>query len=125
MASFNNRLGLVLEDFDGSYLSQILKTKKLTITISLKIAIEIAKVLDYLHKNQVIHKDIKPSNIINTQEEVVKLKDFGVASRLFQENTFFNEINTVEGTLAYMSPEQTGRMNRNLDYRTDFYYFGV
>lgn len=79
-----------------------------------------------MHQNRIIHKDIKSSNIIiNLQAEIVKLNDFGIASRLSQESPLFNNFNSVEGTLAYMSPEQTGRMNRTLDYRTDFYSLGV
>mgnify|MGYP002776989672 CR=1 FL=1 len=124
--TLNNHLALLLEDFGGESLSKFLEPEKLSITTYLNIAIQIVKALEYLHQNQIIHKDIKPSNIIiNSQTGIVKLTDFGIASQLNKETPQFINPNIVEGTLAYMSPEQTGRMNRTLDYRTDFYSFGV
>ncbi|MEG3848132.1 AAA family ATPase [Microcoleus sp. herbarium19] len=126
LQTFDHRLGLVLEDFGGESLGQVLETKKLSTISILNIAIQIVKALEYLHKNQIIHKDIKPSNIIiNSQTKQVKLTDFGIATKLNKESPQFNNPNCVEGTLAYMSPEQTGRMNRTLDYRTDFYSLGI
>ncbi|MBE9186887.1 AAA family ATPase [Microcoleus sp. LEGE 07076] len=126
LETFDQRLALVLEDFGGQSLAQLLETETLSPRANLNIAIQIVKALQYLHSQQIIHKDIKPSNIIiNYQTKQVKLTDFGIATKLNKENPQFNNPNSVEGTLAYMSPEQTGRMNRSLDYRTDFYSLGI
>ncbi|MEG5140403.1 AAA family ATPase, partial [Microcoleus sp. A6-D4] len=75
---------------------------------------------------RIIHKDIKPANIlINPETKQVKLIDFSIASLLPRETQTLVNPNVLEGTLAYISPEQTGRMNRGIDYRTDFYSLGV
>ncbi|MEG3933094.1 AAA family ATPase [Microcoleus sp. T3_B1] len=126
LETFDHRLGIVLEDFGGESLAKLLERETLSLPANLHLAIQIVKALQYLHFHHIIHKDIKPSNIIiNSQTKQVKLTDFGIATKLNKENPQFNNPNSVEGTLAYMSPEQTGRMNRTLDYRTDFYSLGI
>ena len=88
--------------------------------------INLAQILGELHAQQIIHKDIKPHNIlIDPDSGEAKLIDFSISSRLDKENPTLSNPNLLEGTLAYMSPEQTGRMNRAVDYRTDFYSLGV
>ncbi|HEY9302029.1 MAG TPA: AAA family ATPase, partial [Phormidium sp.] len=79
-----------------------------------------------IHKANIIHKDINPSNIVyNPQTKQLKIIDFGISTQLTRETPILKNPNVLEGTLAYISPEQTGRMNRALDYRTDFYSLGV
>ncbi|MEL7354869.1 MAG: protein kinase, partial [Cyanobacteria bacterium J06560_5] len=74
----------------------------------------------------IIHKDIKPDNIlIHPETSQIKLIDFSIACLLTKERKAFMDPGDLEGTLAYMAPEQTGRMNRGIDYRSDFYAFGI
>lgn len=117
---------LVLEDFGGISLHSFLADKKLSLVSFLDIAIQLALCLISLHTHQIIHKDIKASNIIiNPESGIVKLTDFSIASRNQHSTVQPVSLNKLEGTLAYISPEQTGRMNRAVDYRTDFYSLGV
>ena len=123
--SYQNRLALVYEDFGGQSLKRLLKQPLLPIAF-LSIAVQLAQALLSLHQHGILHKDIKPANIIfNPQTGQVKLTDFSIASRLDQEMPQITNPNQLEGTLAYMSPEQTGRMNRSVDYRSDFYSLGI
>ncbi|MBD3561022.1 serine/threonine-protein kinase PknK, partial [Planktothrix sp. FACHB-1355] len=122
----NNGLALILEDFSGISLKYFLNNQKIGIIKFIKIAIQLASTIGHLHQNKIIHKDIKPQNIIiNDRTGQVKIIDFSIASSLSRENQNLSNPNLLEGTLAYMSPEQTGRMNRSIDYRTDFYSLGV
>ena len=92
----------------------------------LAIATQLSEVLHYLSQKRIIHKDIKPSNIlIHPETGLVKLIDFSISSVLPKEQQQLTNPNLLEGSLAYISPEQTGRMNRGIDYRTDFYSLGV
>jgi predicted ATPase/signal transduction histidine kinase/tRNA A-37 threonylcarbamoyl transferase component Bud32 len=127
LEDFQNCITLVLEDIEGQNLKQYIDNHiKLNIINCLKIAIQIADIIASLHEQHIIHKDIKPQNIIiNPKSLQVKITDFSIASRLSKENAIISNPNLLKGTLAYMSPEQTGRMNRSIDYRTDFYSLGV
>jgi serine/threonine protein kinase len=123
---YDNSLVIVLEDFGGQSLDIFLKSQPFTLLEFLQIAIQIAEALAGIHQANIIHKDINPSNIIfNPATGQVKIIDFGISSIFTKETPVLKNPNVLEGTLPYISPEQTGRMNRWLDYRTDFYSLGV
>lgn len=83
-------------------------------------------ILGRIHQQQIMHKDINPTNIVwNPETHQVKIIDFGISTELSREQPEIRNPNVLEGTLAYMSPEQTGRMNRAMDYRTDLYSLGA
>ncbi|GAB6042369.1 response regulator [Endothiovibrio diazotrophicus] len=121
-----HRLVLVLEDVEAESLAGVLATRRLSLPECLILAIRIADTLGRIHQLDVIHKDINPSNILWDQlNDRVRLIDFELATELARERQTALNPNVLEGSLAYMSPEQTGRMNRVIDYRTDLYSFGV
>lgn len=123
---YENTLAIVLEDFGGQSLDAWLKSRPFTLLEFLQIAMQIAEALAEIHGANIIHKDINPSNIIfNSETGEVKIIDFGISSIFTKETPALKNPEVLEGTLAYISPEQTGRMNRTLDYRTDFYSLGA
>ncbi|MDD1469613.1 serine/threonine protein kinase, partial [Dolichospermum sp. ST_sed5] len=126
LEKYGNSYALILEDFSGISLSEYTKSQKLDLNSFLPIAIAITKALEFLYTKRIIHQDIKPRNIlINPQTQEIKLIDFSISSLLPKETADIQSLNVLAGTLVYMSPEQTGRMNRGIDYRTDFYSLGV
>ncbi|MEG4353122.1 serine/threonine-protein kinase PknK, partial [Microcoleus sp. LAD1_D3] len=128
---YQRTLVIILEDFGASSLKQLMNDRVETHGIAplpefLNIAIRTAEILGTIHAANVIHKDINPANIVfNPETGIIKIIDFGISTQLTRENPTLKNPNVLEGTLAYISPEQTGRMNRSLDYRTDFYSLGV
>ena len=117
---------LVMPDVGGLSLSDYTKENPLNLEEFLSIAIALSNIIESLYENRVIHKDIKPANIlINPESQDIKLIDFSIASLLPKESQILQNPNVLEGTLSYISPEQTGRMNRGIDYRSDFYSLGV
>ncbi len=123
---YRNGYAMVMEDFGGISLGQFALGKPLCLDVFYPIALQIADILHHLYRNRIIHKDIKLANIlINPDTQQVKLIDFSIASLLPRETPEIQNPNILEGTLAYLSPEQTGRMNRGIDYRSDFYSLGV
>ncbi|MCB0226345.1 MAG: serine/threonine protein kinase, partial [Anaerolineae bacterium] len=125
---YRNGLVMIMEDLSAESLSHILQTGPLSLSDFLEAAIKIATILGQIHQQHVMHKDINPSNIVailpNGAWEF-KVIDFGLATVLSRETPNVRNPHILEGTLPYMSPEQTGRMNRAVDYRTDFYSLGI
>ncbi len=155
LESSKNSLVMMLEDFGGESLTRVLlKNTPVTLSPSaalrfrsgqgsgqdsveghvagmdlavfLRLAIRISDILSVIHHRHIMHKGINPSNIVwNPETDQLKIIDFGIATELSREQPEIRNPNVLEGTLAYMSPEQTGRMNRAMDYRTDLYSLGA
>jgi PAS domain S-box-containing protein len=122
------RTVLVLEDPGGEPLDLILERNKgqpLNLTPFLRIAIGLAKALGQVHRQGLLHKDIKPANVLVDDAGNAWVTGFGIASRLPRERQAPAPPEIIAGTLAYMAPEQTGRMNRSMDTRSDLYSLGV
>ncbi|MFN6561116.1 MAG: AAA family ATPase [Nostoc sp. ChiSLP01] len=123
---YQNSLVMFLEDFGGSSLKILRSQRQFVLEEFLSIAVKITESLAVIHDTNIIHKDINPSNIVyNPETRQLKIIDFGISTRLSRENQTIRNPNQLEGTLAYIAPEQTGRMNRGIDYRSDFYSLGV
>jgi len=126
LEQYGNSYALIMPDFGAISLADYWQKSQGSISEFLQIAIQLTEVLHYLNGQRIVHKDIKPANIlICPQTHQVKLIDFSISTLLPKEQQQAINPNILEGTLAYISPEQTGRMNRGIDYRTDFYSLGV
>ncbi|MEM9245986.1 MAG: serine/threonine-protein kinase PknK, partial [Cyanobacteria bacterium P01_F01_bin.153] len=126
LETFDNCYALVMEDLGSVALSSYMEQQTLELADVLDVAIQLTDILGRLHQAGVIHKDIKPGNIlIHPETKTVQLIDFSIASLLPKETQELQSPKQLEGTLAYLAPEQTGRMNRAIDYRADFYALGV
>ncbi len=126
LEKFNNNLILVFEDFKGESFSKVLSTKKLDLNEFLDLSKKILNILSKIHDKNIIHKDLTPSNILwNKNTNEVQIIDFGISTNLTTEQNKNSRIDILEGTLFYISPEQTGRMNRSIDYRSDYYSLGI
>lgn len=121
-----NTYALVFEDFGATSLSKLLAQGAFGITSFLDLALRMSEILKAIHSLHVVIKDVNPSNILwNPETNVLKFGDFGIATTLSFENIEGGSIYAIEGSPTYISPEQTGRMNRVVDYRSDFYSLGV
>ncbi|MBC9073346.1 response regulator [Thauera sp. CAU 1555] len=117
---------LVLEDFGGEALKERIARRRFAVGEFLDAAIQICSALGQVHLADIIHKDINPANLIlNPASGELKIIDFGISTRLPRLNPALIPPESLEGTLPYIAPEQTGRMNRRLDYRADFYSLGA
>lgn len=116
---------LLMENPGGELLATILG-KPWDLAQFLRVAAGLAASLGSLHERNLVHKNINPSNIlVDSKTGAVWLMGFGIASRPTGERQTANTPSTIAGTLPYMAPEQSGRINRSLDLRSDLYAFGV
>jgi len=116
---------LVLEDHGGETLDGFI-SGPMEIKQFLAFAVGLAAALGGLHERKLIHKDVKPTNVlVNSATGQIRLLGFGLASRLRREHQPPEPPEFIAGTLPYMAPEQTGRMNRSIDSRSDLYALGV
>jgi diguanylate cyclase (GGDEF)-like protein len=120
------RWTMIQEDIGGIALDRILATGPLALDDFFDIALQLCAALEEVHRQGVIHKDINPSNLVwNAERRLLQLIDFGIACELPHEHQGIVHPQALEGTLRYMAPEQTGRMNRRIDYRADYYALGA
>src|SRR6202041_3175146 len=125
LSEHREQMTLVLEDPGGKTLDRFLPGP-MEMTRFLRFAVGTAAALSGLHEKELIHKDVKPANVlVNPTTSQARLMRFGIASRLPRERQAPEPPEFIAGTLAYMAPEQTGRMNRSIDSRSDLYALGV
>src|SRR3954452_4754082 len=125
LVNVDGRAALVLTDPGGLPLDALLGGRPSELTPALHIAVSLAAAIRRVHARGLIHRDIKPSNVVVNPGGAVHLTGFGIASRLLRERQVPIAPEAISGTFAYMAPEQTGRMNRSVDARTDLYSLGV
>ena len=119
-------LAMVVEDFAGDSLETVLAgDRRMDLSTSLTTASHLSHAMAGIHAAQVIHQDIQPFNILITQENQIRIMDLNIAIAQGREAFSSGEGTASTGNWAYVSPEQTGRMNRAVDYRTDFYSLGI
>jgi len=122
----NDYITIALEDIKGKPLKDIIRGTPLSIDRFIRLAAGIITGLAAIHRQNIIHKDINPTNIlVGETPDQLKIIDFSIASTFDIKVSYANNPEALHGTLPYISPEQTGRMNRKVDYRSDLYSLGV
>ncbi|STX28828.1 regulatory protein (GGDEF domain) [Legionella beliardensis] len=117
---------LILEGVEGQLLSLYLKEQQLSISDFLSLALQLVDIIEELHQLKIIHKEINPTNIIiDPNKLTLKLIDLSASTKLSDETFDYLNLDGFKESWAYISPEQTGRINRPVDYRTDFYSLGI
>ena len=116
---------LIFEDRGGSTLAEFIRSSNFDLEFRVHIAVGIINVLKGVHRQHVVHRDLNPANVLVDPTGAVSLIDFGIATRQAEDHLPVSHPSRLEGTLPYLSPEQTGRMNRPVDYRSDFYSLGI
>lgn len=125
LVEYGERAALVMDDPGGIPLDRLLR-QALDLGAVLRFAVSLASALDRLHKNGIIHKDVKPAHVLaDPRAGTCWLTGFRIASRLPRERQSASPPEFLAGSLAYMAPEQTGRMNRSVDSRSDLYSLGA
>ncbi len=126
MEPYENSLALILEDTKGPSLNELIKNNPLNLGSFFTLAISLSDAVNLLHSQRIIHKNINPSNIIiDSLTGQLKLIGFGLATEISREPQDANAREVQDAELSYISPEQTGRMNRRIDLRTDLYSLGI
>ena len=116
----------LFNDHSGICLRELIQQKRYRWHQWLPVAVQLSKVLGQIHNKQIIHKQISPDNLLlNPDSNKVEVIDFTLATRLSREQIHWQNSQLKSGILPYIAPEQTGRINRSIDYRTDFYSLGV
>ncbi|AKT43285.1 trifunctional serine/threonine-protein kinase/ATP-binding protein/sensor histidine kinase [Chondromyces crocatus] len=123
---YRNTALIRFEDFGGESLGRVLRARAMAPAEVCRVGARIAEILERVHACRVIHKDVSPGNVVyNADSGTLKLIDFGIAASLPREEAEAALPQALEGTLAYIAPEQTGRMNRGVDCRADLYSLGA
>ncbi|MEH3085213.1 MAG: diguanylate cyclase [Xylophilus ampelinus] len=124
--SHEGALFLTMADDGAVALRELLRGGPLALSDALQVGVALVDALEAVHARRIVHKDVSPGNVVaDLARGVVRLIDFGIAAELSSERPALAPPQDLEGTLACIAPEQTGRMNRDVDYRADFYGLGA